>query len=163
VGCGTGVFTIPAAELIGDQGCLVVMDALSDYTKRVLKKVQAAGLENVRVVKRDGLDTGLVIQVCTEPRDFWNCRAQLRTYHEWQYHPEKETARPLSSIRSLVDLADFAFPELSKPTRHAGLTKQMKHWHARGLAVADSPPHLGGELIEVAWRLRGLENLRNLL
>jgi ubiquinone/menaquinone biosynthesis C-methylase UbiE len=35
------------------------MDALSDYTKRVSKKVQAAGLENVRVVKRDALDTGL--------------------------------------------------------------------------------------------------------
>ena len=59
VGCGTGFFTIPAAELIGDQGCMVAMDALSDYTKRVSKKVQAAGLVNVRVVKRDALDTGL--------------------------------------------------------------------------------------------------------
>ena len=59
VGCGTGFFTIPAAELIGDQGCLVAMDALSDYTNRVSKKVQSAGLENVRVVKRDALDTGL--------------------------------------------------------------------------------------------------------
>ena len=85
-------------------------------------------------------------------------RAQLRTYHEWQYHPEKGTARPLSSIRSLADLADFAFPELSKPARHAGLTKQVKRWHAQGLAVAGSPPHLGGELFEAAWRLRGFEN-----
>ena len=85
-------------------------------------------------------------------------RAQLRTYHEWQYHPEKGAARPLSSIRSLADLADFAFPELSKPARHAGLTKQVKRWHAQGLAVAGSPPHLGGELFEAAWRLRGFEN-----
>ena len=59
VGCGRGFFTIRAAELIGDQGCLVAMDALSDYTKRVSKKVQAAGLNNVHVVKRDVLDTGL--------------------------------------------------------------------------------------------------------
>ena len=59
VGCGTGFFTISAAELIGDQGCLVAMDALSDYTNRVSKKVQSAGLRNVRVVKRDALDTGL--------------------------------------------------------------------------------------------------------
>jgi demethylmenaquinone methyltransferase/2-methoxy-6-polyprenyl-1,4-benzoquinol methylase len=59
VGCGTGFFTIPAAKLIGDQGCLVAMDALSDYTKRISKKVQSAGLKNVRVVKRDALDTGL--------------------------------------------------------------------------------------------------------
>jgi len=59
VGCGTGFFTIPAAELIGDQGCLVAMDSLSNYTKQVSKKVQSAGLKNVRVVKRDALDTGL--------------------------------------------------------------------------------------------------------
>ena len=59
VGCGTGFFTIPAAELIGDQGRLVAMDPLLDYTKRVSEKVQSAGLKNVRVVKRDALDTGL--------------------------------------------------------------------------------------------------------
>jgi hypothetical protein len=58
----------------------------------------------------------------------------------------------------LADLADFAFPELPKPTRHSGLTKQVMHCHARGLAVADSPPRLGGELFEAAWRLRGFEN-----
>ncbi|MBT8332296.1 MAG: class I SAM-dependent methyltransferase, partial [Deltaproteobacteria bacterium] len=59
VGCGTGFFTIPAARLIGDQGYLVAMDALLDYTKRVSKKVQAADLKNVRVVQRDALETGL--------------------------------------------------------------------------------------------------------
>jgi len=85
-------------------------------------------------------------------------RTQLRTYHEWQYHPERGSARPLSSIRSLADLADFAFPELSKPARYAGLASQVKRWHSRGLAVAGSPPHLGGELFEAAWRLRGFEN-----
>ena len=53
VGCGTGFFTIPAAELIGDQGCLIALDTLLDYTKRVSEKIQAAGLKNVRVVKRD--------------------------------------------------------------------------------------------------------------
>ena len=59
VGCGTGFFTIPAAKMIGDQGCLVAMDALSDYIKVVSKKVQSADLKNVRVVKKDALDTGL--------------------------------------------------------------------------------------------------------
>ncbi len=59
VGCGTGFFTIPAAKLLGDQGCLIAMDPLSDYAKRVSKKVQSAGLKNVRVVKRDALETGL--------------------------------------------------------------------------------------------------------
>ena len=59
VGCGTGFFTLPAAKLIGDEGCLVAMDALSDFVEQVLKKVKSADLKNVRVVKRDALNTGL--------------------------------------------------------------------------------------------------------
>ncbi|UCF94760.1 MAG: class I SAM-dependent methyltransferase [Desulfobacterales bacterium] len=59
VGCGTGFFTIPAAQMIGDQGCLVAMDVLSGYIEQVSKKVRAADLKNVRVVKRNAVDTGL--------------------------------------------------------------------------------------------------------
>jgi ubiquinone/menaquinone biosynthesis C-methylase UbiE len=49
----------PGQQLIGDQGCLVAMDVLSDYIERVSKKVQAAELKNVHVVKSDAMDTGL--------------------------------------------------------------------------------------------------------
>jgi ubiquinone/menaquinone biosynthesis C-methylase UbiE len=59
VGCGTGYFTLPAAHLIGEQGCLVAMDVLFDSVELVSKKVQKAGLKNVRVVKGDALDSGL--------------------------------------------------------------------------------------------------------
>ena len=59
VGCGTGFFTIPAARVIGDQGCLVAMDILPISVETVAKKVQAANLNNVRVIKADALDTQL--------------------------------------------------------------------------------------------------------
>ena len=59
VGCGTGFFTIPAAKLIGDEGCLVAMDPSAGYIDQVSKKVQRADLKNVRVVRRDALDTKL--------------------------------------------------------------------------------------------------------
>ena len=84
--------------------------------------------------------------------------AQLRTYHEWQYHPERGTARPLAGARSLKDLKKYIFPDLSNPIRHAGLTSKVQRLHARGCAVAGAPPHLGGELFEAACRLRGFEN-----
>jgi demethylmenaquinone methyltransferase/2-methoxy-6-polyprenyl-1,4-benzoquinol methylase len=45
VGCGTGFHTVSAAQLIGDQGCLVAMDVLSDYIEQVKKRVQAAELK----------------------------------------------------------------------------------------------------------------------
>jgi ubiquinone/menaquinone biosynthesis C-methylase UbiE len=59
VGCGTGFFTIPAAQLIGDQGCLVAMDVSSGFIEQVSEKVQNVNLKNVRIVKQDALDTGL--------------------------------------------------------------------------------------------------------
>lgn len=59
VGCGTGFFTLPAARLIGDQGCLVAMDVSSGFIEQVSKKVQNADLKNVRIVKRDALESGL--------------------------------------------------------------------------------------------------------
>ena len=59
VGCGTGFFTLPAAEMIGESGHLIAMDPLSDFVDRVTKKVRDADLKNVEVLKRDALNTGL--------------------------------------------------------------------------------------------------------
>ena len=59
VGCGTGYFTIPAAQMIGEQGNLVTMDVLPESVVLVSGKVQSAKLKNVRVVKGNALDTGL--------------------------------------------------------------------------------------------------------
>ena len=59
VGCGTGFFTLPAAEMIGEAGHLIAMDPLSDFVDRVAGKVRDAGLGNVEVVRRDALNTGL--------------------------------------------------------------------------------------------------------
>jgi len=82
--------------------------------------------------------------------------AQLRIYHEWDYHPETPGGR-LGHVRSIAELAEAVFPDLTHPKRYAGLAGQVERWHARGLAVAGSPPHLGGELFETAWRMRGFE------
>jgi ubiquinone/menaquinone biosynthesis C-methylase UbiE len=62
VGCGTGFFTIPAAQLIGDQGRLVAMDVLPASIETVSRKVQAANLKNVHVVNGDAMNTELDAQ-----------------------------------------------------------------------------------------------------
>ena len=82
--------------------------------------------------------------------------AQLRTYHEWDYHPERPGGR-LGQAGSIAELAEAVFPDLTHPKRYAGLGERVRRWHERGLAVAGSPPHLGGELFETAWRMRGFE------
>jgi ubiquinone/menaquinone biosynthesis C-methylase UbiE len=59
LGCGTGFFTITAAQCIGDQGSLVAMDVLPASVEAVTGKVRAANLKNVRVLKGDALNTKL--------------------------------------------------------------------------------------------------------
>ena len=84
---------------------------------------------------------------------------QLKTYHEWGYHPEAAPAGgPLNAAQTVDDLERFVFPDLRDPSRYAGLAAQVGDWHAQGLAVAGSPPHLGGELFEMAYRLRGFHD-----
>ncbi|MCL5735596.1 MAG: hypothetical protein M1274_08445 [Actinobacteria bacterium] len=82
---------------------------------------------------------------------------QLRTYHEWGYHPGSRLPHPLARLGSVKDRARSIIPDLLDAERHAGLAGRVRELHDRGLAVAGSPPHLGGELFETAWRLRGFE------
>jgi uroporphyrinogen decarboxylase len=83
---------------------------------------------------------------------------QAARYAHWSYHPERPGRRnPLEAARTLADLERFGFPELDGPVVADGLAAQVAAIHARGLAAAGNTPHLGGELFEAAWRLRGLE------
>jgi ubiquinone/menaquinone biosynthesis C-methylase UbiE len=60
IGCGTGFFTIPAGQMLGDYGTLIAMDMLPISIETVANKVQAANLSQVvHVVKGDALDTRL--------------------------------------------------------------------------------------------------------
>jgi len=84
---------------------------------------------------------------------------QVRTYARWDYHPQTPDCRnPLARARSLDDLRSFPFPDVNAPYQVEGLARQVQELHARGLAAGGNLPHLGGELFEAAWRLRGLEN-----
>jgi uroporphyrinogen decarboxylase len=84
---------------------------------------------------------------------------QMATYLHWHYRPEAPDHRnPLARACSLDDLRSFPFPELSPLYRVDGLALQVKNLHVQGLAAGGNLPHLGGELFEAAWRLRGLEN-----
>jgi uroporphyrinogen decarboxylase len=85
--------------------------------------------------------------------------SQVATYARWHYRPhDAPRANPLASARSLADLQAFSFPEVVPFTDGGQLAAQVQELHARGMAAGGNLPHLGGELFEAAWRLRGLEN-----
>jgi uroporphyrinogen decarboxylase len=84
---------------------------------------------------------------------------QVTTYARWDYRPQTPAVRsPLALARTLEELAEFPFPDVSAPYAGDGLTAQVQDLRERGIAAGGNLPHLGGELFEAAWRLRGLEN-----
>jgi demethylmenaquinone methyltransferase/2-methoxy-6-polyprenyl-1,4-benzoquinol methylase len=59
VGCGTGFFTVPAAELVGDEGRVYAIDPHPLAIEQVARKVRDAGLTNVKLIKADATEAGL--------------------------------------------------------------------------------------------------------
>mgnify|MGYP001565667355 CR=1 FL=1 len=85
--------------------------------------------------------------------------SQVARYARWGYHPETpDESNPLERATSLGDLQRFPFPVAGGPRVVDELTRQVDDLHRLGLAAGGNTPHLGGELFEAAWRLRGLEN-----
>ncbi len=84
--------------------------------------------------------------------------SQTARYATWRYHPETPgDGNPLERATSLADLERFPFPETGGPRVLDELGRQVDDFHRIGLAAGGNTPHLGGELFEAAWRLRGLE------
>jgi demethylmenaquinone methyltransferase/2-methoxy-6-polyprenyl-1,4-benzoquinol methylase len=60
IGCGTGFFTISAAEMVGDEGHVYAMDPHPLAVEHVTRKIQDSGRANVRLIKADATKAGLV-------------------------------------------------------------------------------------------------------
>lgn len=81
----------------------------------------------------------------------------LQTYHDWGYHPEIERDAPLGDLHTLDQIAAAPLPDFMRQVEPERLRAEVDAHHAAGYAVMASPPHLGGELFETAYRLRGFE------
>jgi len=81
----------------------------------------------------------------------------LRTYHDWGYHPEIERDAPLGEAQTMAEIAAAPLPDFMTQVRPDHLRAQVQRLHAQGFPVMASPPHLGGELFETAYRLRGFQ------
>ena len=84
---------------------------------------------------------------------------QLKTYAEWGYYPGVYETNPLDHADTLDEIARAEFPCVADPSGSAAFKKRVSDFKRRGIATLVEPPHLGGEIFEAAWRLRGFENL----
>jgi uroporphyrinogen decarboxylase len=81
----------------------------------------------------------------------------LQTYHDWGYHPEVERDARLGDAGTIQEIAAAPLPDFMARVKPDRLRKDVERLHDQNYAVMASPPHLGGELFETAWRMRGFE------
>lgn len=60
VGCGPGFYTIPAAEIVGEEGTVFANDINPFAIKRVEKKISKKNITNVKLMHEDVTKTGLL-------------------------------------------------------------------------------------------------------
>jgi ubiquinone/menaquinone biosynthesis C-methylase UbiE len=58
-GCGPGSFTIPAAEIVGQEGKVFAVDIHPLAIRNVEEKARRRGLQNVEAILVQGYDTGI--------------------------------------------------------------------------------------------------------
>lgn len=83
---------------------------------------------------------------------------QVARYASWGYRPrDGDRFNPLERAETLADLEAYPFPALGGDRHVEAVAAEVRRIHAGGQAAGGNTPHLGGELFEAAWRLRGLE------
>ncbi len=60
VGCGPGFFTIPAAEIVGEEGIVFANDINPFAIKKVEKKISKKNIKNVKLLLEDVTKTSLL-------------------------------------------------------------------------------------------------------
>jgi uroporphyrinogen decarboxylase len=66
---------------------------------------------------------------------------------------------PLFKASTVAEIQAFPLADVSAAYRYAGMAAEVEAWQRKGYAVAGDVPHYSGTIFEVAWLLRGLENL----
>jgi len=59
VGCGPGFFTIPAANIVGEEGIVYAIDTHPLAIKRINNKIRKTGLKNIKPILENASKTGL--------------------------------------------------------------------------------------------------------
>ena len=51
MGCGTGFFALPAAEIVGDRGVVYAVDEVQEILRVLEQKISEQRIQNIRIVK----------------------------------------------------------------------------------------------------------------
>lgn len=151
VGCGPGLFTLPAAERVGGEGRVYALDVQQEMLARTEERAAAAGLGNVQAILSDGaklplpdaaVDAALLANVLHESPDRVRFLAEIG-----------RTLRP-GGVLGVVDWKKEEMPMGPRLSDRLSPDQVEADLRAAGFEVeaafAVGPRHYG---IKARWRL----------
>ena len=167
VGAGTGFLTVELAQRCGPQATVIAVDPWEAGMRRLQRKIEHLGIENVRLIEHDAVELDLpdasidVVVSNLGINNFANADAVLRTC----FRVTKPGGRLLLTtnlvghMREFYDVYRATLMELELADRLATLDAHINH-RATLASVAAQLAHAGFELLTVQRLQRGHQNQR---
>jgi ubiquinone/menaquinone biosynthesis C-methylase UbiE len=112
-GCGYGAYTIPIAEIVGEQGRVYALDKDKEALDALIQKAESAGLKNIVRMDTSG---ELKIELTDESVDIV---LLFDVFHSFYFPQADDRRRLLSEIRRVIkpsaSLAISVWPNLAEP------------------------------------------------
>ena len=112
-GCGYGIYTIPAAKIVGEQGRVYALDKDKDALDDLMRKAESAGLRNIERMETPGK---LEIELADESVDVV---LLFDVFHSFYFPQADDRRRLLGEISRIMKLSAFlsisVWPNLVEP------------------------------------------------
>jgi len=142
MGCGNGFYTVPLAELVGDEGLVVAVDIQPEMLAMLRARIKGENLDNIRPV------LGTVIDPRLEPNSM-DLVLMVDVYHEFS-HPEHmlQAIRKSLKPKGRVALVEFRAEDdwvPIKPLHKMSKEQIMKEFIPNGFKLVE-------EFDELPWQ-----------
>jgi len=112
-GCGLGVYTIPAAKIVDEQGRVYALDKDNEALDELMQKAESAGLKNIKRMETSGK---LEIDLADESVDVV---LLFDVFHSFYFPQAEDRRRLLGEIYRIMKPAAFisisVWPNLIEP------------------------------------------------
>ena len=124
-GCGYGAYTIPVAEIIGEQGIVYALDKDRGALDELMRKAESAGLKNIVRMETSG---ELEIDLANESVDIV---LLFNVFHSFYFPKTEDRRRLLGEIHRIMKptavLSVTAWPNLIEPENEADVENANFH------------------------------------
>jgi arsenite methyltransferase len=156
VGAGTGFLTVELAQRCGPQATVIAVDPWEAGMRRLQRKIEHLGIENVRLIEHDAVELDLpdasidVVVSNLGINNFANADAVLRTCFRVTKPGGRRllTTNLVGHMREFYDVYRATLMELELADRLATLDAHINH-RATLASVAAQLAHAGFELLAV--------------